>query len=107
MITLTIKSLKGNIIKDAIVIYDGEEHESNGKISIDTHDKITITVKAKGYSDNTFTIKKSDYDIEKDVLMLPTKTVEEVVTKTVIDASPIIEGGFSNLILCFPILCCI
>ena len=48
MITLTIKSLKGNIIKDAIVIYDGEEHESNGKISIDTHDKRTITVKAKG-----------------------------------------------------------
>ena len=97
MITLTIKSLKGDILTNAIVIYNDEEHKVNGKISIDTHNEIEITVKAEGYSDNTFTIKKSDYDIEKDVLMLPTKTVEEAVAKTVIDASPIIDAFIFNM----------
>ena len=97
MITLTIKSLKGDILTNATVIYSGEKHKVNGKISIDTHNEIEITVKAEGYSDNTFTIKKSDYDIEKDVLMLPTKTVEEAVAKTVVDASPIIDAFIFNM----------
>lgn len=97
MITLTIKSLKGDILTNAIVIYNGEEHKVNGKISIDTNDDIEITVKAEGYSNNTFTIKKSEYDIEKDVLMLPTKTVEEAVAKTVVDASPIIDAFIFNM----------
>ena len=44
MITLTIKSLKGDILTNAIVIYNGEKHKVNGKISIDTHDEIEIIV---------------------------------------------------------------
>lgn len=97
MITLTIKSLKGDILKNATVIYNNEEHKADGKISINTNDEITITVKAEGYSDNTFTIKKSEYDIQKDVLMLPTTTVQETVVKTVIDATPIIDAFIFNM----------
>ena len=98
MITLTIKSLKGTLIRNATVTYNNttKEVDTSGKIEIDANDDIEITVKAEGYSDNTFTIKKSEYDIQKDVLMLPTKTVEEAVAKTVIDASPIIDAFIFN-----------
>lgn len=99
MITLTIKSLKGTLIRNATVTYNNitKEVDTSGKIEIDANDDIEITVKAEGYSDNTFTIKKSEYDIQKDVLMLPTQTVQEAVAKTVIDASPIIDAFIFNM----------
>ena len=98
MITLTIKSLKGTLIRNATVTYNNttKEVDTFGKLNINTNDDVEITVKAEGYSDNTFTIKKSEYDIEKDVLMLPTQTVQEAVDKTVADASPIIDAFITN-----------
>lgn len=67
MITLTIKSLKGTLIRNATVTYNNttKEVDTSGKIEIDANDDIEITVKAEGYSDNTFTIKKSEYDIQR------------------------------------------
>lgn len=99
MITLTIKSLKGTLIRNATVTYNNttKEVDTSGKIEIDANDDIEFTVKAEGYSDNTFTIKKSEYDIQKDVLMLPTQTVQEAVDKTVTDAAPIIDSFIFNM----------
>lgn len=99
MITLTIKSLKGTLIRNATVTYNNntKEVDTFGKLNINTNDDVEITVKAEGYSDNTFTIKKSDYDIEKDVLMLPTQTVQEAVAKTVVDTTPIIDAFIFNM----------